>query len=142
VRARQSAEIVASALGAAVADDPRLLEVACTPWEGMHLDEIATHADFVDARRRRVSPPGFEPLAEVQARVVECIESRWPRAGDGPLVLVSHGDVVRAALAHYLGLHLDKLRSLTVDNGSICRLDRAGRHVQIGLINHVPYVAT
>ncbi len=62
----------------------------------------------------RVSFPGGETLGDVQARAVAACEALAERHGKHTVAVVSHGDVIKAVLAHYLGVHLDLFQRLVV----------------------------
>ena len=68
-------------------------------------------------------PPGGESFEEVHARVSTALEelSAW-HAGRN-LILVGHGGTFRAALAHALGIPLDRALTISVDNLSVSRID-------------------
>lgn len=75
-------------------------------------------------RRVRSSPssarfPGGESLLEVQRRVVRAIEEIAGRHGKGVAALVTHGDVVRLALAHFAGIHVDLFQRLEAFTASV-----------------------
>jgi probable phosphoglycerate mutase len=78
--------------------------------------------------------PGGELLLEVQCRVIACID-RLRRCHDGATVaLVSHGDVIRAALLFYLGAPLDSMLRLEISPASVSTLvldDSSARILQI-----------
>jgi broad specificity phosphatase PhoE len=48
----------------------------------------------------------------MQSRVIEGIEAL--RSVTGNHLVVSHGDVIRVALTHYLGAHLDAFQRLSI----------------------------
>jgi broad specificity phosphatase PhoE len=65
-------------------------------------------------------PPGGEPLLAVQARVLRAvaeIERAHPNGDD--VLLVCHGGVISAYLAHCLALPLSSLWRLTLSNCSL-----------------------
>jgi broad specificity phosphatase PhoE len=65
-------------------------------------------------------PPGGEPLAEVQARVLRAVDAIAAAHPDGEDVLiVAHGGVISALLAHWLGLPLSSIWRLAVANCSL-----------------------
>jgi len=79
-------------------------------------------------RRVRSSPssarfPGGESLLEVQQRVVRAIEEVAGRHRGGTAALVTHGDVVRLALAHFAGIHLDLFQRLEAFTASVTAID-------------------
>jgi probable phosphoglycerate mutase len=60
-------------------------------------------------------------MLEVQARAVGLIEARH-REAEGAVVLVSHSDVIKVAVAYYLGLPVDAWHRFDVDPASITTL--------------------
>jgi probable phosphomutase (TIGR03848 family) len=75
--------------------------------------------------------PGGETLAEAQARIVAALEDVVARHARGRVVVVSHGDPICMAVAHYAGLHLDLFMRLHVAPGSVSavRVEEAGPKV-------------
>jgi broad specificity phosphatase PhoE len=68
-------------------------------------------------------PPGGEPLADVQARVVQAVEriaAAHPNGDD--VLIVSHGGVISALLAHWLGLPLSSIWRIAVANCSLSEI--------------------
>lgn len=63
--------------------------------------------------------PGGESLLELQRRGVEAIEEISRRHRRGVVAAVSHADMIKAILAHYLGLHLDLFQRISVDPASL-----------------------
>jgi len=61
-------------------------------------------------------------MQEVQDRAVGAIQRLRRELRDAKVALVTHGDVLRAILAFYLGMPLDLLGRLTVDPGSVSHL--------------------
>jgi alpha-ribazole phosphatase len=123
-RARRTAEIVAAGLGVPLQPVHDLRELSLGEWEGRTVDEIRAMPG--DPYERWVRdpvaclPPGAEPLADVQARVVRAMSEIASSHGNGQQVLVvCHGGVISAYLAHCLGLPLSSIWRLTLSNGSI-----------------------
>lgn len=129
-RARQTAE----ALGYAdCRSDVRLREADLGAWVGISATELmATRAaDYLAWRAGTLTPEGAESFEVLVDRVRPAL--REIVAAPGPVLIVSHGGVVRAALAILLDLYPDRLvpvspASLTVvdvpaawpDAGSDC----------------------
>jgi probable phosphoglycerate mutase len=105
LRARETAEIVASVLGLAVDYiDPDLRERTIGVFEGLTRDECERlHPEAWTAWiERRVPPPGAEPHQPLAERVTQAIGRAAERIAGGlaPVLLVTHGGAMRAALAH------------------------------------------
>lgn len=126
-RARRTAEIVrgGSPVPLTLVDDLR--ELSLGDWEGCTVEEIRTRPGDPYARWVRdpvlCSPPGGEPLPAVQRRVLRAVERIAAAHPDGEDVLiVSHGGVISALLAHWLGLPLSSIWRLAVANCSLTEI--------------------
>lgn len=120
-RARQTAAPLARRLELPVEISEAIHEVDFGTWEGRTLDELAE-----DRRWRRFNqvrsvtrPPGGELMCEVQARMVGEIEALRGRYPGAVIALISHGDPIKTALAHYAGLPLDFIARLEVSPASV-----------------------
>jgi len=106
LRARETAEIVASELGLAVGlVDPALRERRFGCFEGLTRDEVA--ARFPEAwaghlRDPEPAPPGGESRAELLGRLLPAVATAVTRL-PGPLLVVMHGGSMRALLAEHVG---------------------------------------
>lgn len=120
-RTSQTAALIARALGSQVETEARLSERDMPAWEGQYYSDLARDPAVRDSlgRSGSVTPAGVEPLSEVVRRVAEVIEESWKQ--ERSLVLVTHGDVVRCAVAHLLGMDLDRVMRLAVDPASATR---------------------
>ncbi len=100
-RARETAEIVASALGISrLSFDPRLRERGFGCFEGLTREECAErHAEvwqryLADAR---TTPPDAEPQEQVVARITAAVSQIAESAArTGPVLVVSHGAAIRS----------------------------------------------
>jgi len=63
--------------------------------------------------------PGAETIYEVQVRVVAELEEILQNHPEGNVAVVAHGDVIRVAVAHYIGLALDLLGRIWVSPASL-----------------------
>ncbi|MGI8407569.1 MAG: histidine phosphatase family protein, partial [Actinomycetota bacterium] len=63
--------------------------------------------------------PDGESLREVQMRAVDEIERLKAKHPKGRVCVVSHADVIKLVLAHYLGVHLDLFQRIVVGPASI-----------------------
>jgi len=137
-RARQSAEIIASGIGLErIAEDPDLAEVLYGRWEGMVYDELITDPEYLRYRERPIdtATPGGETIAQVQARGVAAV-TRAIAANPGTRILfVSHGDIIRSVLAHYLGVELANFRRIRVDNATFSGVQIAGDFAEVKFLN-------
>ena len=82
--------------------------------------------------------PGGETMRQVQRRVVEALIEMRAEHPDDAVVVVSHGDVIRAALVFALGMPLDSYGRIEVATASLStvRIDATG--IRVVAINERP----
>ncbi len=138
IRARRTADILASTLGVEVREEPGLCEIGCGDWEGRYWSELAedlVRHDFY-LKPHEARPPGGETLKEVQARAVEVVDRLCAGVPGCRLLLVSHADVLRAILAHYLNLDLQMVRRIRIDHASLTALELSGDGADLLYLNY------
>lgn len=140
-RARETADALAADTRVRVqlADD--LIEVDFGEWTGKRFEELDTDPAWnrFNTERTKVRIPGGEHIAEVQTRMVGFIERLANRLPEGRVVLVSHGDVIRAALCHYLGLSLDNMLRFEISTGSFSVVEVRGTGSVIRCMNVIDF---
>ena len=65
------------------------------------------------------------------------IDEAAQKVPGGRFLFVSHGDVIRAILCHYMKLPLHEYRRLRVDNGSLSALQTDRRWAEIKYVNYI-----
>ena len=126
-RARRTAEIAMDGLGLPLTVVDDLRELSLGQWEGCTVEEIRTRPGDPYARWVRdpvlCLPPGSEPLADVQARVLRVIdEITGAHPNRDEVLVVSHGGVISALLAHWLGLPLSSIWRIAIANCSLSEI--------------------
>jgi len=120
-RAQETAEPIARLAHLEITLRERLGEVRCGDWTGAkfsELDHLKEWKQF-ESFRSSVRIPNGEAMVEVQARVVaEMLEIEKQHEG-ATVAIVSHGDVIRCALAHFAGIPIDLSLRIQIDAGSI-----------------------
>jgi probable phosphoglycerate mutase len=66
--------------------------------------------------------PDGESIREVQVRALAAVEKVVEEHPDGAVCCVSHGDVIKLVMAHYMGVHIDLFQRIVVAPGSISTL--------------------
>jgi probable phosphoglycerate mutase len=113
-------------------------EVHYGDWEGERVKTLAKNklwlaVQFFPSRMRF---PHGEALREVQFRAIQALEIIAQQHLNEMVVAVSHADVIRLILAHYLGIHIDLFQRLAIAPASISVItlpENGG--VRIGRIN-------
>jgi len=96
-------------------------EVDFGDWTGQELKKLSQEPEWalVQARPSAMRFPNGESPREMLTRAVDEIERLAAAHRQECIVLVSHCDVIKAIVAHYLGLHLDLFQRLVVSPASI-----------------------
>ncbi len=101
--------------------EERLGEVRYGEWTGQRLRQLARSRLWQDIQHNPSYArfPGGESIREMQDRAISGIEEIVARHPHGMVVAVSHGDVIKALVAHYAGMHLDQFQRIMVAPASI-----------------------
>ncbi len=97
-------------------------EVRYGKWEGKELKLLSKKKRqwfIVQHFPSRFRFPGGESFQEVQERAISAIESLNSKHLKEAIIVVSHADVIKLILAHYLGVHIDLFQRITVSPASI-----------------------
>ncbi len=140
-RARQSAEIIAAGIGdIPVAEDPQLSEVKYGRWEGMVYDDLIEDADYLNYRDHPLDAPtpGGETIAQVQSRGVEAVRRAITDNSGLRILFVSHGDIIRTVLCHFMRLELAHFRRIRVDNAAFSGFQMIGDFAEMKFLNLLP----
>lgn len=120
-RTTQTAEAVASHHGLPVRPLPGVLEADYGEWTGQKLTDLAKTDlwKVVQHTPSRAAFPGGEALAAMQARMIAAIDAVVADHPGDLVVVVSHADPIKAAIAHYTGVHLDLFQRIVVSPASV-----------------------
>lgn len=129
---------------------PDLIEQSFGDWQGKTYAELGAYGQG-DARSTHrhwltmadIKPEGGESFVEVCARVARAIDATLESAKGRKIAMVCHGGVIRAALAHALGLAPEAALAIVVDTLSVTKLDRfegpgRGHSWRVGYVNRDP----
>lgn len=122
-RCRQTAEL-AGFPDATVLD--ALTECDYGDWTGLRLEALAREAVWseIQATPSRVAFPGGETMAEMFRRVTEAAADVAGRHGpDDNVVVFSHGDPIKAILAHAFGMPFDEFQRVHVAPAGVSVID-------------------
>lgn len=120
-RARETAQVIADRIGVPIEIDEALNEIDFGDWTGQSFDALDPDPRWRlwNTTRSTAKPPGGEAMTAAQARIVRRIERLRQDHPDGEVILVSHCDVIKAALAHHLGLSLDAYDRFEISPASV-----------------------
>lgn len=120
-RAIETAEPLARAKGLAIRVVDGIGEVQYGDWTGGELKELAKQELWrgVQHYPSVTRFPSGETMAEMQARAVAQVEAICAAHPEAVVAIVSHGDVIKSIIAHYVGLHLDLFQRLDIAPASL-----------------------
>jgi probable phosphomutase (TIGR03848 family) len=136
-RALETAEPLARVLGLSVEVRPNLNEVDFGLWQGRTYKQLQRTALWrvLQTRPSQVRFPRGEALEEAQ-RVVGELEA-LRREGE-TIACVTHADVIRLALLHYLNMHLDDMQRLVIAPASLSLIAFQDGQPRVLLVNYRP----
>lgn len=119
-RTRETAAVVARTHGLRVRTERGLGEVDYGDWTDRPLSRLRSLALWrvVQQTPSRVAFPGGGTIRGAQVRAVDATERLAAAHPGGTLVLVSHADVIKAVVAHHLGMGLDLFQRLVISPAS------------------------
>jgi probable phosphoglycerate mutase len=124
-RALETARAIAAAAGQEARVAAELDEIDYGEWTGRSIDSLAGSQRWCrfNTIRSITRIPEGESVLEVQARIVGFMEGLRERHPEAALALVSHADVVRAALVYYMGVSLDLMLRFEISPASLTIID-------------------
>lgn len=142
-RTRETAEIVAKRLGLPIDFRDDLLEVDFGEWTGATFASIRAHPKWHawNTQRSLAQIPGGETMRAVQHRAVDAMVELNERHLGETLVLVSHGDVIRAMLIFALGMPLDFYNRIEVVQGSLSTIQIEAERIRVIRVSERPLLA-
>lgn len=100
-------------------------EVRYGKWEGKKIKKLAKKSSWHTVQHfpSRHRFPGGESLIEVQHRAISALEALSQQHQQEIIVVISHADIIKMVLAHYLGVHLDLFQRIVIAPASVSALD-------------------
>lgn len=120
-RALETARPLAADLGLTVQVRDGLNEIDAGEWTGRSFHELEEQPRWRRYNRVRSTTriPGGEHVLEVQARVVAELERIGEAHPEASVAIVSHADVIRAALAYFAAVPIDLYLRLEISPASL-----------------------
>ncbi len=120
-RTKQTAAPIAKTLGLRVRSNRGLLEADFGAWTGRKLGDLMKLAEWEQVQRY---PSGFrspdgESFSEMQQRLCGTLQKLVASHAGQTIVIVSHADPIKAAIAQAMGTHLDLFQRIVIGPCSI-----------------------
>jgi probable phosphoglycerate mutase len=120
-RAQETAEPIATRIGQPKQICEAISEIDFGHWSGMSFSALSSDPNWHAWNNARGvnRPPNGETMLEVQVRIISAMEELRRIYSNKTVVIVSHGDVIKAALLYYLGCPVDAYDRFDIDPASI-----------------------
>jgi probable phosphoglycerate mutase len=139
-RTLETARLVAAPHDLEVVVRDGLGEVDYGKWTNRSLRSVARTKLWLQLRSwpSNTRFPGGETLRETQVRALAEIDRICSDHPRGAVCCVTHADVIRAVVAHFLGLHLDLIERITIGPASITLIAVAAFGPRVITVNAPP----
>ena len=139
-RALETAEPTARAAGKQIIQDPQLQEVDFGDLAGKPFSELRGIPLWQEVHHRpaEVRYPGGESLQDAQQRAVKMIGEIHAGWESDIVVVFTHADTIRLALAHFLQMPLVAYHALAADPASVSVLSFTRKGIRVIGINLPP----
>ena len=120
----------------AVVSDQNLVEVDYGKWSGKKLAVLSRAKLWrkIQSQPSSVTFPEGESLAQMQVRAMQSVHNFFDSDLE-LMIMVSHGDVIKAIVASALGMHLDDFQRIVIDPASITILESHGGAIRLTRLN-------
>ena len=140
IRAMETAQIVCETLGMDYEIDERLYEIELGKLVGMNYEEVTTKYGDLFLRFYAEHDPvlasfGVEPFAAVKQRVKSLLDDALKKHEDSNVLMVTHLDPIKAALATLLDLKPEALYRWHIRNASLTVLKHESRIYSLSGVN-------
>jgi probable phosphoglycerate mutase len=140
IRTVETAQIICQILGTEYAIDERLYETEMGRLVGMNYEEITTKYGDVLTRFYSDYDPvlesfGVEAFASVKHRIMSLLDDVLYKHEDSNVLMVTHLDPIKAALATLLDLNQESLHRWNIRNASLTILKHESKIYSISGVN-------
>lgn len=119
-----------------VIHDERLKELHFGDWEMQAWDDIPRDIfDHWAQNYAHLPPPNGETFTQLQQRGVEFLTEMSNIHSQQHVLVVTHGGMIRALIAHVLNMQLKGLFRLSVEYASLTQLDFSGAIPKVEFVN-------
>lgn len=127
LRARETAEIIASAVDLPITLEPRLREIDQGEWEGQLVDDIKARYEMLWQERIldpiNLRPPNGETVGEVAARVYTALDDIARLYPESKVLISSHGLALATVVCKVRGISISQAYTLIPNNAEPMWID-------------------
>jgi probable phosphomutase (TIGR03848 family) len=117
-------------------------EVRYGDWEGMEINKLTGRKmwQVVQQYPSRAEFPNGETMRGVQTRAVNAVEALVSAHPRETVAVVTHADIIKMVLAHFLGMHLDEFQRIVITPASISVLSLGFGRPYVGTMNDMAHI--
>jgi probable phosphoglycerate mutase len=117
-------------------------EVQYGDWQGQAVAALTKRKMWhvIQEYPSRASFPNGETMRAVQTRAVNAIETLAATHPRQLVAVVSHADLIKMVMAHYLGTHLDNFQRIVIAPASISSLSLGYGRPYVGSMNDTAHI--
>ena len=136
-RTIETAEPIAASLNLDIAINEDFLELDFGDWTNRTIDEVRNDPAFqrFNLFRSTARIPGGELMAEAQLRIVNGMQKLCAQHPGETVAMVSHGDIIKAAVTYYAGIHLDLFQRIEISPASVSVIEVFDETARILVVN-------
>ncbi len=112
-------------------------EVDFGEWQGRAIKDLVRRKMWhvIQYTPTRAYFPGGETMRAAQSRAVDTVESLAAQHRGEMIAVVSHSDIIKMVLAHYLGMSLDLFQRIVISPASVSIVQLAYGRPFVALMN-------
>jgi broad specificity phosphatase PhoE len=137
-RAVETAETIARKMNLEVIKSPAFEEINFGDWTGKSFETLSSDEVWrrFNTHRSATRIPGGESFLEVQNRIVRELDALASQYGNASVAIVSHSDVIKAAVGHFSATPIDLLHRIEISPCSVSVLALDGENAKLLTINN------
>ncbi len=118
-RALQTAQLILKGRDSVpLVEEEGLNEINYGDWVGRLFSDVPELSTYFN-KPTTVTIPNGEALADVQRRAIAAIDKMREKHTEQRVLGISHADVIKLILIHYLRMTIDDMQKFRIDNGSL-----------------------
>lgn len=142
-RTMETARAIAKHHNLEIQEHAGILEVDYGKWTGRAIEKLAKKKSWpvIQFYPSGAGFPGGETMYQMQSRMVQAINELVARHPGQTIALVGHADLIKSAVAHYLGVHFDLFQRIVISTASITTINftfMGPRVLTVNDTNHNP----
>jgi broad specificity phosphatase PhoE len=140
-RASETAAILAGRWESRIVEEPQLNESPYELWIGKRYSDLSGDPDF-ELYSKKPTQAKFslhEGMADIQRRALAAVDRVCAESGGGRAAMVSHSDVIKPVVAHFLGMDLDDMHRISIANASATLLAPDAGSNRVSYLNFAPW---